>query len=290
MIGEQILKVLSRNPDIRKRLKTGYICYRYSALFKKPATRLAKLNGYKMLVNIATYRGASTFFWGEPNVPAFFASIIEKGDCCIDGGANMGHYGFYFAHLTGERGRVLFAEPQPYYSQLLAASVKLNQWEDRISIYDQALWNENDATFRFYLSTNPNEEGTASVIRHGVYQDESKFVNVTSLMADEILRRENIRKVKFFKIDVERAELQVLEGAAHSLKSRLVDVIYIEMSMNSEAYKLLESYSYCGYIYDERNDMFYASVKIQDSEIHDFVFVSPEYLDTFKKLVNISSY
>lgn len=150
-----------------------------------------------MFVNIATYRGASTYFWGEPNVPAFFASLIEKGDCCIDGGANMGHFGFYFARLTGEKGRVIFAEPQPYYSQLLSESVKLNQWEDRTTIYNQALWNENHTAFRFYLPTNPNEEGTASVIRHGVYQDESKFVNVTSLMVDEILRRENIRSKIF---------------------------------------------------------------------------------------------
>ena len=72
-------------------------------------------DGRQFWVNLTTGMQETVFFLGEfeKAITRIAASLVKKGDVCIDVGANFGWYTTLFYTLAGRRGRSIPSSPFP---------------------------------------------------------------------------------------------------------------------------------------------------------------------------------
>ena len=139
-----------------------------------------------------------------------FAKVIRPGDTVLDIGANLGYYTLLAADLVGSAGQVVTIEPNPEVFRRLSASIAVNGFAPRTSARNVALASAGETgTRRFFVPhgepknsrfVDPHED-EAVLAAHGALTD----VMLGSLNPDDFQR------VDFIKIDVEGAELAVLD-------------------------------------------------------------------------------
>jgi len=284
-ICEKILVYLSSKPLIRKKLKIGAIAMTYLSLLDKPEYRKADLDKYKIFVNIAEYLGIYLYFFKQ-NPEDFSAYLVSKllvnSDTCIDVGANMGSYTLLMASKVGESGKVIAFEPNPNLYPTLMESIFINKIQKFVSVEKLAVSSKYGDNIKFYCSNNLHNSGTSSLINHGVYVNEEDYIVVDTIDLDSYFQKNFIEKCKLIKIDVERAELGVLEGMASILKRQGVAYILIEQLAGSESQHLLESFGYSGWLIDETQKCLVNNKQVSYNFFGNFLFVAPIYLDEFK--------
>ncbi len=144
--------------------------------------------------------------------------LVRPGDVCLDIGAAAGLYTMVLSQLTGPEGTVHSVEPLPFANLHLARIVNARRApnvrrhsialgaEPGVDIMHVPLGRFGFVTGRSFLDRSsggpdPNVEFTDQVA-----------VAVTVETLDALCAREGIERLHFVKIDVEGAELQVLEG------------------------------------------------------------------------------
>ena len=139
-----------------------------------------------------------------------FAEVIRPGDTVLDIGANLGYYTLLAADLVGSAGQVVAIEPNPEVFRRLSASISVNGFAPLTSARNVALASAGETgTRRFFVPHGEPKNGRfvdshedeAVLAAHGALTD----VMVGSLNPDDFQR------VDFIKIDVEGAELAVLD-------------------------------------------------------------------------------
>jgi FkbM family methyltransferase len=161
--------------------------------------------------------------------------LVHAGDVCMDVGAAAGLYTMALSHLAGPTGRVHSIEPLPFANLHLARLVKVRQAgnvrrhavalgaQPGVDIMHVPLGRFGFVTGRSFLDRSaagpdPNVEFTYQVA-----------VAVTVDTLDALCAREGIDRLHFVKVDVEGAELQVLEGGKQVITDfRPVMLIEIE--------------------------------------------------------------
>jgi FkbM family methyltransferase len=284
-ILEKTLCFFSSKALVRKGLKLGVIPMAYTYILSKPEVRIAKLGHYRFYVNIAEYSGVSLYFFSEHNEPfsAWLVSkLINKGDLCLDIGANLGSYTFLMAHSTGSEGKVFAFEPNPNLYRFLKDSVNLNQADRFIFVDPRALYSKSGQSLRFYLSNNPSNSGTSSLVNHGVFVCEKNCVIVETVSLKDYFIENKIEKCKLIKIDVERAEQEVLKGMMDLLRERRIDYIVLEQLAGSESQKILDSVAYTGWLIDETRKNLLDINQVELGSFANYLFVSPNFIDEFK--------
>jgi FkbM family methyltransferase len=161
--------------------------------------------------------------------------LVHPGDVCIDVGAAAGLYTVALSRLSGPNGRVHSVEPLPFANFSLARLV--SAWQATnvcryevalgahpgVDIMHVPLGRHGLVTGRSFLDRSaagpdPNVEFTSQVA-----------VTVITDTLDSLCLREGIDRLQFIKIDVEGAELQVLEGGKQVIAdSRPVMLIEVE--------------------------------------------------------------
>lgn len=132
---------------------------------------------------------------------------VQPGDVVIDGGAFAGDTSLYFAHLAGERGRVVAFEFEPGNLGLLEQNLELNPGlSTRVEVRRAALWDQDGVELGF----RPFGPATA-IVENG----ESTVVTET---IDALVARGGLDRVDFVKLDIEGAELAALRGASDTLR------------------------------------------------------------------------
>ena len=167
----------------------------------------------------------------EPLVQEAVASLVAPGDVLYDVGANVGFFTVLGARLVGPQGTVVAFEPVAEYAQALEHNVKLNGFGN-VVIRRVAVANEPG---RRGLELGRSET-TARLVEHA-----ATSVEATSL--DEELRRGALAP-DVVKIDVEGAEVDVLDGMAETLRAHR-PVLLLEMhGRNREVGKRLSAAGY----------------------------------------------
>jgi len=292
---EKYFRYLCAQPVLRKYLKLGLIAFGCLHL-DHPEIRLAELHDYKMYVNIAEPLGISSYFFQGDGTVWITSDLISAGDVCFDIGANMGHYTFYMASKVGEKGKVFAFEPQPNYFKMIDDSIKLNDhienYSNFVAVDNRALWSISNQTLKFFISENPNNSGTSSLLNHGVYVSEHKAIEVQTITLDDYLQAANIKKIKLIKIDVEGADPQVLQGASNLLSHHLVDYIIIETTLVGSSLQILEDHGYkCFYIdldlklIDIKNDNLETIKELEKYYNSDYLAVSPNCLEQLTEIL-----
>jgi len=129
---------------------------------------------------------------------------VSKGDYIIDGGAFKGETSFWF--LSKGAGKVYAFEPDPYNFLVLFKNIKRNKAEDKI-IPVQKGFSNKIGTFSLYATGT----GRSAVLTGG----NETFECIT---LDSFVEKEGVDRLDFIKLDVEGAELEVLEGAVEMIK------------------------------------------------------------------------
>jgi FkbM family methyltransferase len=133
-------------------------------------------------------------------------SLLRVGMTFADIGANIGYYAMLAGRLVGPDGRVFAFEPNPEIHGRLVENARLNGLAN-VTTSTEAV-TDHEGTVTFYASATPENSGISSTIP-GAGLGEARIVPATTL--DAFAARIG-RKLDLVKIDVEGAELQVLEG------------------------------------------------------------------------------
>jgi FkbM family methyltransferase len=139
----------------------------------------------------------------------------------LDVGANKGDYSLLFAALMGDCGRVLAFEPLPDNLEWLHKSIDANGYKS-IQVLDVAL-STTSGEREFFVGRRSGGGSLVSGRRAG---QSDGAITVRSTTLDDVLEEQKIEDIDVMKIDVEGAELGVLEGATALLqRSRRANVI-----------------------------------------------------------------
>lgn len=164
----------------------------------------------------------------EPRTSSWFQ--VKPGDVVVDVGAHIGRYTLMAARYAS---RVVAVEPEPSnysallsnirfnsYSNVTALCVALSDQNRKLPLHVAALGNMGSS------SLEPESIGQGTESKRGT-------VDVQCDTLDSIVARLNLESIDWLKIDVERHEIPVLEGAQETL-ARARNVI-LEVSRGNEA-------------------------------------------------------
>ena len=179
--------------------------------------------------------------WAEKELDLFL-QVVKPGDIVIDAGANIGAFTVPLAKRVGPTGRVHSFEPQKVINQRLITNVVLNDLEN-VDVYLAALGN----TTGTILVPNINYQhssnfGAVSLVEPLPNQTESTSYAVPMHTLDEMNFYNPITQSScpnFIKMDVERMEKWVLQGATQLLQ-RCRPFIHAENNAMSTAKGLIE--------------------------------------------------
>lgn len=141
-----------------------------------------------------------------------FLGLVREDDICVDIGGNIGIYTVLMSSRA-RKGQILTFEPVAINRSLLSLNIELNNITNA-KVYDLALSNST-SPIQFSVS----EDAAYSSIRPTGRKEEATSVTVPSDTLDNLFASKG-RGVNIMKIDVEGAELLVLQGGAQLLADR----------------------------------------------------------------------
>ncbi len=148
------------------------------------------------------------------------------GDVALDVGGCWGDTALWLAHVVGPGGRVHTFEPTPGNRGLLMRNLELNpELAARIDVWEEPL-----ASAPGELVWLPDVVGAGATMHDGSGHDASRpSVQLRTQSVDALVAAGRFPRVDFLKIDVEGADLCVLEGARETIRThrpRLALAIY----------------------------------------------------------------
>lgn len=175
----------------------------------------------KMEVELAGHMGSQIFWYGSYSRHQLrvLDSILRPGMMVVDAGANAGEITLFCAKRVGSSGRVLSFEPLKRIADRLERNVGLNGFDQvevvRMGLSDmpgEAALYDTEGQF----ADGSTHEGLSTIFPTGVRAREVQRIALTTL--DRLLEEGRFDRLDVLKVDVEGAELAVLQGARDVLK------------------------------------------------------------------------
>jgi len=163
--------------------------------------------GYPLRVRTVVAGVVQNFLVDQYRCSGELEVSVQAGDVVVDGGAFAGDTSLYFAHLAGERGRVVAYEFGPGNVDLFEQNLALNpELAERVQLRRAALWDQDGAR----LSFRPFGPATAIV--------EDGEASAPTESIDGLVAGGAVDRVDFVKLDIEGSELAALRGAEQTLR------------------------------------------------------------------------
>lgn len=140
-------------------------------------------------------------------------ALLRPGMTFVDVGAHIGYYTLIGSRLVGPTGHVHGFEPGGAMGAQLAANVARNRL-DNVVIHREALAHQSGEV-GFYPSLVAGNQGISSILAGA---GRGTPVMVPSLSLDDFAARLGAR-IDLLKMDIEGAELQVIEGGQRTLRA-----------------------------------------------------------------------
>ena len=199
-----------------------------------------------LIVDITEFTTSTLFFGNvayEPETTDYLRQRLRPGAIFADIGANHGYFAMLAASLVGDRGRVFAFEPNPRVHEQLENHVRLNGFESRVVLLEEALWDKRGEQ-RLFVSQWKENSGVstlmpgASLFAEGGVSPE-QTITVRTETFDCWLAASGIERVDLVKIDTEGSETQVVRGMSDALRARRVGAVVCETRWDGEAHQLL---------------------------------------------------
>lgn len=242
---ERLLLFFSRNKYLRKATRVGGLVFALRDLQKGRQERIVKFLNYQLWVNIVESHGLMSYYFQSTEVPLCCEELVPEGGVFWDVGSNMGHWSIAMASRVGNKGKVVAFEPNPTNRSMIEKSVQLNHFENRCMLVDRPLWNKSEIEMEFHLSADPHNSGTSSLKKHELLDSSTHSIRINTLTGDDFFSQNNFSHIDLMKVDVERAEYEVLLGFDQTLRKGVIRAIHLETEMNSSAWQFLLDLGYC---------------------------------------------
>lgn len=213
----------------------------------------------KVEVSLGTDESFCVYVAGsfEPNEFAFLDRTLGRRMTFVDVGANDGLYTLFAAGRVGRRGRVLAFEPSSRERRVLDRNIALNRLRNVVVVPSALADEAGQATLQIAPTLHGGHNTLGGFAYKGVDAVATEQVQVETL--DSVVARLGIAKVDVVKIDVEGAELKVLEGAREVLRrSRPLllieandDALRNQGASTAQLLALLRSLGYAIYVFSE---------------------------------------
>jgi FkbM family methyltransferase len=165
-------------------------------------------------------------YWQEEAQLNFVKRFLQPGMTVLDIGAHHGLYTLLASKLVGREGKVVAFEPSPRERKRLQHHVWLN-FCSNTKVEPYAIGSETSWAEFFVVESRA--EDWCNSLRPPSIQGTTRVVNVDVLPLDSYLAGAKISSVDFVKLDVEGAELSVLQGAQQLLRSSGRPVFMVEV-------------------------------------------------------------
>jgi FkbM family methyltransferase len=182
----------------------------------------------------------------------FVQRYLDKNSVFFDVGAHLGEYALIAASIATQ-GKVFAFEPTPHTIRLLEENIALNPTAKKIKVIKQAVSNKV-GTAQFVIE--PESE-----VNHLPHNQDTKqnTVKVKTTTLTAIASKYRCKKIDLVKIDVEGAELAVLEGAEKLLTKGAIKAFILEINPKANTYhhsqselrRLLKKYRYSLFTFTE---------------------------------------
>ncbi len=158
-------------------------------------------------------------------------ALARTVDCpvALEIGANIGYFGLLEASALGPDAHVYAVEPTPENADLLERNVRLNGFEDRMTV-DRCAVGDTTGPATLYLSTLSNQHSVRPAGGDG-RAHEGESVSVPMLTAADLLERFDLtpEAVNVVRMDLEGYEAVVLEQLRPVLEAPGPTVVYVEL-------------------------------------------------------------
>jgi FkbM family methyltransferase len=168
-------------------------------------------DGLVCFINTKDLIGWKIFFYGEyeAGTNRVIQKYVKKGDVVIEAGSNIGSETVILSKLVGETGRVYGFEPNPYTFDRLKINVLINE-QTNVYLSDVALGEKNDTIqFNIYPKGFCNPGMSSKYMATNI----TKKIDVKQQTLDSYATEHSIPKIDFLKMDIQGAEIDLLNGA-----------------------------------------------------------------------------
>ena len=170
------------------------------------------LGRYKMIVDTADAGLSSHLlldgYW-EMWLTELLNDLVQPGMKVIDVGANLGYFSLLMADLVGPSGSVHAFEPNVDLAQRMLQSVAINGFQNIVTIYEQALSDE-EAEVLLVIPQDEPKNGHLLPGDHPVSADHS--VDSRRLRTKRLDSYKGLADADLIKIDADTSELAIWEG------------------------------------------------------------------------------
>jgi FkbM family methyltransferase len=149
---------------------------------------------------------------------------LARGDVVLDAGANIGVFTVLAAKAVGPEGFVIAIEPDSANARWLLENCRLNHLNN-VAVVQEALWSSSGNWLAF------DGEGLTGRLVLANEDKKSGRKAVATISSDDLLSRFGLSEIDKVKMDVEGAELAILESS-HNLYEATEMVLEIHNEMN----------------------------------------------------------
>ena len=210
-------------------------------------------DGLVCFINTKDLIGWKIFFLGEyeKGTNKVLAKYIKKGDVVIEAGANLGSETLLMSKLVGN-GMVYGFEPNPYTFERLSINVAINSLTN-VKVFDVAMGeSDGNISFNIYPKGFCNPGMSSKYMETSITQK----ITVVQKTLDSFIKEQNINKVDFLKMDIQGAEMDLLIGAAETIKKNKPTIFLEALALYNDTkalYRKFKEYGYNVYLIGEEN-------------------------------------
>jgi FkbM family methyltransferase len=143
---------------------------------------------------------------------------LHPGMCVIDAGACHGEFALYASHRVGPAGRVLAVEPDTANCERMMDTFAVNGGVPKnVSLIREGLWRDSRE-----ISLAGGQGLASRVAPPGATRPEEgepRTVTIRTCSIPDLVRRHNLDRLDFVKMDIEGSELEAVEGVLELLSA-----------------------------------------------------------------------